>query len=72
MRLIVDVVKELVSMFLADARLSMATLALVAIVAGLVVALPMESLVSGGILLLGCLAILVEAAAREARRRSSL
>jgi hypothetical protein len=72
MRLIVDVVKELVSMFLADARLSMATLALVAIVAGLVVALPMESLVSGGILVLGCLAILVEAAAREARRRSSL
>lgn len=72
MSLIVDVVKELVSMFLADARLSIATLALVAIVAGLVVALHIEPLVGGSMLLLGCLVILVEAAVREARRRRAL
>jgi hypothetical protein len=72
MSIIVDVVKELVSMFLADARLTIATLALVAIVAGLVIALHIEPLVSGGMLLLGSLAILVEAAAREARRQSAV
>ncbi len=72
MSLIVDVVKELVSMFLADARLTIATLALVAIVAGLVVAVHIEPLVGGIMLLLGCLVILVEAAAREARRRRPL
>ena len=68
MSLIVDVVKELVSMFLADARLSIATLALVAVVAGLVATLHVGPLVGGSMLLIGCLVILVEAAAREARR----
>jgi Flp pilus assembly protein TadB len=72
MSIVVDVVKELVSMFLADARLTIATLALVAIVAAFVLALHIEPLVSGSMLLLGCLAILVEAAAREARRRNAL
>ena len=72
MSLIGDVVKELFSMFLADGRLTIATLALVAIVAGLVVALHVGPLVGGSMLLLGCLVILVEAAAREARRRGAL
>jgi hypothetical protein len=58
-------------MFLADARPTTATLVLVAIVAGLVVSLRVEPLVGGCVLLLGCLAILVEAAVREARRRSA-
>ena len=57
-------------MFLADARLTLATLLLVAIVAGLVGALHAGPFVGGGILLFGCLAILVEAASREARARS--
>lgn len=70
MSIIVDVAKELLGMFLADARLTTATLALVALVAGLVVALRIEPLLGGGVLLLGCFAILVEAAIREARRRS--
>ncbi|MBN9597074.1 MAG: hypothetical protein J0G36_17185 [Afipia sp.] len=72
MRIMVDVAKELLGMFLADARLTMATLVLVAIVAGLVVAFRVEPLLGGGVLLLGCLAILVEAAVREARRRRAL
>lgn len=72
MRIMVDVAKELLGMFLADARLTMATLVLVAIVASLVVAFRVEPLLGGGVLLLGCLAILVEAAVREARRRRAL
>ena len=71
MSIIVDVAKELLGMFLADARLTAATLVLVAIVPGLVTALRIEPLLGGGVLLLGCLAILVEAALREARRRSA-
>jgi len=69
MSIIVEVAKELLGMFLADARLTTTTLVLVAIVAGLVLALRVETLLGGGVLLLGCLATLVEAAAREARRR---
>ena len=69
MSIIIDVAKELFSMFLADARLTTATLVLVALVALIVVAMRIEPLVGGALLLAGCLAIVVEAAAREARRR---
>lgn len=71
MNIIVDVAKELLGMFLADSRLTTATLVLVAIVASLVFALQIEPLLGGGVLLVGCLAILVEAALRESRRRST-
>jgi hypothetical protein len=69
MSIIGDVSKELLSMFLADARLTTATLVLVGIVAGFIVVLRIEPLLGGGVLLLGCLAILVEAVLREARGR---
>jgi hypothetical protein len=72
MSIIGDVCKELLGMFLADARLTIATLLLVAIVASLVVALGIEPLVGGGVLLLGCPAILVETAYREATRGLSM
>lgn len=68
MSLLHEVAKELFGMFLADARLTTATLVLVALVAGLVVAMRVEPLLGGSVLFLGCLAILVEAAIREARR----
>jgi hypothetical protein len=71
LNMIIEIAKELLGMFLADARLTAATLVLVAIVAGLVVALRVGPLLGGCALLLGCLAILVEAAVREARRRSA-
>lgn len=71
MSILRDVAKELLGMFLADARLTTATLLLVVIVAGLVVALRVEPLLGGSVLFLGCIAILVEAAIREARRRSA-
>jgi len=69
MTLLRDVAAELVGMFLADARLSAAILALVLLAAGLVRALGAAPLVAGGLLLGGSLAILVEAAVREARRQ---
>lgn len=69
MSIIVEVVKELVSMFLADARLTIATLILVAVVAALINALHIAPLVGGAVLLAGCVAILIAAAAREAKRR---
>lgn len=70
MSLMGDVAKELLGMFLADARLTMAILLLVASLGGLVLAVQFEPLVAGGILLVGCLAILVEAALRQAKERT--
>jgi hypothetical protein len=69
MSILVDVAKELLGMFLADARLATATLLLVAIVAALLAG-HVEPLFGGAVLLLGCLALLVEATVREARHRS--
>jgi hypothetical protein len=70
MSILVDVAKELFGMFLADAKLTAATLVLVAIVAALLAG-QVEPLVGGAVLLLGCLALLIEATVREARHRSS-
>lgn len=72
MILLRDIVNELISMFLADARLATAILLLVLIVAGLTLSLGVEPLIAGGTLLIGCLVILVEAAVRETRRRGRL
>ena len=69
MSIISEVAKELLGMFLADASLTTTTLVLVAIVAGLFLTLRVEPLLGEGVLLRGCLATLVKAVAREARRR---
>lgn len=69
MSILVDVAKELFGMFLDDAKLTAATLVLVAIVAALLAG-HVEPLLDGAVLLLGCLALLVEATVREARHRS--
>lgn len=69
MSIFLDVAKELLGMFIADARLTTATLVLVALVAGLVITVKVEPLWGGCVLFLGCLMILVEAAIREARRQ---
>jgi hypothetical protein len=71
MNILRDVARELLGMFLADARLTTAILVLVALVAGLVIAVSVEPLLGGSVLLLGSLAIVVEAAVREARRRGA-
>lgn len=69
MTLLRDIAGELLGMFLADARLSSAIVALVLIVAGLVRSAGVVPLVGGAVLLVGSLLILVEAATREARNR---
>ncbi|MDP4796885.1 MAG: hypothetical protein NWR87_08225 [Rhodospirillales bacterium] len=60
MSILKDVFVELFSMFVGDARLTISILILVGIVA---------ALASGGVLLIGCLAILIESVLREARVR---
>ena len=69
MTIIADVLKELVAMFLADAKLTLAILLWVGVVAGAVAGLHAGPLLAGSALLLGCLAILVEAVSREGRSR---
>lgn len=68
MSILVEVVKELFGMFVADARLALSVLALVIVVAVLVDYLAIAPLAGGLILLVGSLAILIEAAVRQARR----
>ena len=66
MSMIGGVLKELLGMFLGDARLTGAVLCLVAAVG--ILSWSAGPFVPGAILLIGCLAILVEAAFREARK----
>ena len=68
MTLFSDILKELRGMFLADARLSLSVLALVAVVSGLIEADLVPKLAAGLLLLLGCLAIIALATALAARR----
>lgn len=65
-----EIVTELFAMFAADGRLALGVLIVVGAAAGLLHALRAEPLVAGIVLLLGCLAILVAVASREARRRT--
>ena len=71
MEIIKEVLVELISMFVTDLRLTIATLALVAAVAGLVLVLHINALTCGLILLLGCFAIVMEAAIRETKSRAA-
>jgi hypothetical protein len=70
MSIIGDVFKELFAMFLADARLTFATLFLVAIVGALVDGLQVAPLLAGSVLVLGALAIVVGTASHEAKDRA--
>ncbi len=69
MTILRDIASELVGMFLADALLVSLTLTLVVVVAGLTLSLDVEPLIGGTVLLVGCPAILVVSAVREAHRR---
>jgi hypothetical protein len=65
-----DIAKELVGMFVADARLSVSILVLVLIVWAL--AARLSPLLAGGVFVLGCLTVLVATVAYEARERVRL
>jgi len=69
MTILKDVFAELFGMFLSDAPLSTAVLAVVAVSAGLIDFARLDPLVGGGVLLGGCLAAVVESVRRTARRR---
>ena len=69
MNILGDVAKELLAMFLADARLTLSILFLVAIAAISVDWL--HPFVGGAILVVGTLLIIVEAVARETNRSES-
>ena len=69
MKIIQEVLAELFSMFWADARMTTTILVLVAIAAALVNFTAVNTIFVGALLLLGCLAIVIEAAVRETRKR---
>jgi len=69
MRIIADVFRQLFKMFVADMRLTLAILAGVAVVAVLLGQGIVGPLVAGLLLIVICLAVLVEAVLRETRAR---
>jgi hypothetical protein len=62
-----EVGAELIGMFVAERRLTISVLAIVAVVASLVHVIGVAPLFGGGALLLGCLTLLVESVLRGAR-----
>ncbi len=71
MNILKDVLSELFSMFVADARLTVAILATVALAAVLIDATSLPPFAGGAVLLLGCVAVLFLSVRREAKRRAS-
>ena len=65
-----DVLAELLSMFITDARLTVATLLLVSAVATSITGFHVNVLAGGAVLLIGCIAIVVEAAFRETKLKA--
>ncbi len=70
MSIILDVFKMLFKMFVADLRLTLSTLAGVAIIAYLLKGVGISPLLGGMLLLLLCLIVLLETILREARLRA--
>ena len=68
MSILRDVLAELFGMFVADARLTIAILCVVAVTAGLVDLAGTAPLIGGVVLLAGCLAVLIAAVLGAARR----
>jgi Co/Zn/Cd efflux system component len=67
-RLVVnELVKELVGMFVDDGNLALLAVVLIALITAAVKLLALPPLAGGCLLLVGCLAILVESARRAAR-----
>jgi len=64
------VFKELVGMFVDDGNLALLALVLIALITAAVKFLGLPPLIGGFLLLVGCLAILLESARRAARGRA--
>ena len=67
MTLLKEIGAELVAMFLGDARLSLTILCVVASAAALIRLGGVDPLAAGGLLLVGCLVVLVESVRRSPR-----
>jgi hypothetical protein len=65
-----EVIAELIGMFIGDARLTLAVLGIVAGTAALIELAGIEPIDAGGILLAGCLLLLIENVHRSARSGS--
>jgi len=70
MKILQEVAVELFSMFMADARMTIATLLLVAIAAALLNYTSANTVWIGMAFLIGCLVTVIQAAAREKRIRA--
>lgn len=70
MSILKDVLTELFSMFVTDARLTAAILALVAVTALMIIGMNLNSLYGGLFLLFGSIAVLFLSVRREAARLS--
>lgn len=68
MTIVKDVLAELIGMFIGDARMTLAILALVALAAALIDVAGIAPVASGAVLLAGCLALIVGSAWLAARR----
>lgn len=66
-----EVITELIGMFISDAWLSVAVLIVVALSAALLDLAGLHELVSGAVLLLGCLAVVFESVRRAASRQNT-
>jgi hypothetical protein len=69
MTILKDVLAELFGMFVGDARLTVAILAVVATAAALIDLLSVDPLIGGGVLLFGCLAVVIAGVTLAARRQ---
>jgi hypothetical protein len=69
MTMLKEIIAELVGMFMGDARLTLAVLALVVSAAALIKIAGVDPLGAGGVLLVGCLGLLIENVRRSARPR---
>ena len=67
MRMLKDVFAEIGGMFVGDARLSLAIVAMVALAAALVAVPALDPLIAGAQLLIGCILVLVNAVCRSSR-----
>jgi hypothetical protein len=71
MNILRDVLNALRNMFVADGRLALGITALIAVVATLAGVLRVMPWVAGAVLLVGCVAILIETAVHRARSEAS-
>ena len=67
MTMLKEIAAELIGMFMGDARLTLAVLAVVASAAALIEIAGVDPLGAGGVLLVGCLGLLIENVHRSAR-----